>query len=375
MTVYDGHICHKRRKQMAKNTDEHKDGKTDFGFQELLQSVYDAILITSVHGDIAEVNARAEEFFLLDSDDLCKSRMQHLISGFNDNVLSNVFESLEEREHIILDAYCIRDDGTTFPAEIAVNKIYLTSDCQLCFSVRNIEARKEAEGRLAEANEQLVRVEKVRARMDTITTLAHEINNPLQMLLSMVEIDNNVRYAAPLDRIVEVIKKLQREEELKIVRYAGAGERFEVPLSDLVPCNPKRLLIVDDETAIQKIFKNILAKEFPDMEIECAGSGEEAVADFRVGHHVIIILDIAMPVMSGDEAYYKIKKMCSKDKWEMPSIIFCTGFTPPQSILQAIREEHIHGYLPKPIRNEKLINMVRERLDAYELGHSKTPDS
>jgi hypothetical protein len=49
-------------------------------------------------------------------------------------------------------------------------------------------------------------------------------------------------------------------------------------------------------------------------------------------------------------------------------VIFCTGFSPPASVLQAAETER-HCVLAKPVDNETLINAVRMRLELYHLSH------
>ena len=339
-------------------------------FQELLNSVYEGILITSEKGEIAIANEHAAELFLLSVEGLCICTMDDLVSGFGRDILQNIKDSLESEQHILLEASCVKHDGSVFPAEIALHKINLNSEPQLCFSIRDVSARAAAQNKLEEARDELIRAETNKTRMDTITTLAHEINNPLQMLLGMVEADNNIRYAAPLNRITTVIQQLRLQEELKSVKYAGGSHRFEIPSSDIVPSAPKRLLVVDDEVTLQRFFESILTAKIPGLVVDCAANGREAIAEFRAKHQSIIILDISMPVMDGEEAYHEIRKICKGGKWEMPAVIFCTGYTPPESIRRVLETEQAHCYLPKPVTGDVLVDAVKNRMEFYELCHT-----
>lgn len=354
----------------AKEKASKKEPVSDFRFRELLESVYDAVLITDLRGVIQMANGRAEEFFLLDREELCRKTIRDVISGFNETVFRKIFESLEGHKYIILDAYCVRNDGTTFPSEIAAHRIFLSADPQLCFSVRDVTARKEAECRLQEATEELLRAEKAKARLDTITTLAHEINNPLQMLLSMAELEGRRDYLEPLNRMSGVMEKLRSEEDLRAVSYAGDRERYEIPApADTTPARAGAVLIVDDEATIRDVFRNILSAEFPGIEVDCATNGKEAVDAFSDRHHSVIILDIVMPEMNGEEAFYRIQRICRERRWGMPSVVFCTGFTPPETILEVVRKEKLHCYQPKPMSRETLVNTVRDCLELYKARH------
>lgn len=342
----------------------------DYRFRELLESVYDAILITDIRGHIIKANSRAEEFFLMEREDLCRTTTRNLISGFTDPVYEKVILSLEDQKHILLDAVCLRSNDSTFPAEVAVHRIYLTPNAQLCFSIRDVSARKEAERKLGEATEALLRAEKLKARLNTITTLAHEINNPLQILLSMVELDQNERYSEPLKRIASVMEALRNRTDLKEVHYIGTTDRYEIPMP-AAPAKPStasgQILIVDDESAIREIFAAILRAEFPDLSVDFAANGQEALDLFVQRRHQALILDIAMPTMNGEETFFHLRRICSENGWDMPSVIFCTGFTPPESVLEIVRKDQLHCYQPKPISSETLVNVVRDCLDIQRM--------
>jgi PAS domain S-box-containing protein len=343
----------------------------DTFFKRLLQSVYDAILITDLNGNIQIANARTEKLLQASADQLCRQNVEKVIGGLGGGVLPRVVVSLEAESHVIIEANCLRNDGTTFPAEIALNKIHLTQP-QLCFSIRDITARNEAMEKLQKAQEELVMAEKVKARLDTVTTLAHEINNPLQILLSMVETDRNVRYAAALNRITAVMQELRLDAELKTIDYAGGLKRYAFPGPEVERSATHHMLVVDDEETLAKFFSYLLTTEFPGLNVETASNGAEAIAAFQVKHHAIIIMDIAMPIMNGEQAFQRIRKICKDNSWEMPAVIFCTGYTPPQAVAQAVQEEPLHCYLAKPVTRDTLVTAVKNRLEFFRLSHGES---
>lgn len=344
---------------------------SDARYRALFQGLYECILITDTGGRIRDANVRAEELFQVGASDLSQRMIHDFISGFDDNILLNVVESLGTQKYVMIEASCVRRDGTLFPAEIAVNRISLRDSTELCFSIRDVTTRQQTESKLATAQEEILNMEKTKTRLETITTLAHEINNPLQILLSMIEADRNSRYAMPLNRIVAVMHEMRREEELKRIKYTGGSYRFEILAPDVVRSRPKCVLIVDDEQTLLSFFQSILVHDIPGLNIDCALNGAEAIASFHIKHHCLIILDIFMPVMNGEEAFHEIKRICAERKWEMPAVIFCTGYTPPDSIREAVAKENIHCYLPKPVMKDTLVNAVKNRLEFYDLCHPK----
>jgi PAS domain S-box-containing protein len=113
-------------------------------YQELLQSVYDAALITTVSGSVIDANVRAVEFLQFEKSELCSLSIYELIAGADASLMDTLSESLTRERFSVIQAYCIRRDGTTFPTEIAVNKLRLDELC-LCFLIRDTTIRTQAE--------------------------------------------------------------------------------------------------------------------------------------------------------------------------------------------------------------------------------------
>lgn len=130
----------------------------------------------------------------------------------------------------------------------------------------------------------------------------------------------------------------------------------------LVGCDKNRILIVDDEKTILKLFQMILSTGMPGYTIDMASNGQEAVDAFSGGHHAVLIMDLHMPVMDGQAAFFKIDHLCKEHQWEMPSVVFCTGFAPPDSIRGVIGDDSRHCLLAKPVSGETIIEAVKSRL-------------
>jgi len=122
---------------------EHAGGEST-RFEELFQSVYDAALITDLEGRIVDANVRAIEFLQLNRDEMGGLTVFDIISGSDESLVQTLWENLEEERFTLIQAHCIRRDGSFFPSEIAVNKLRL-GEMRLCFFLRDITVRRQAE--------------------------------------------------------------------------------------------------------------------------------------------------------------------------------------------------------------------------------------
>ena len=111
-------------------------------FRQLLAGMYDAVLITDPSGHLLNLNARAKEYFRYDSDDILDSPIGRFIPGVTPAIVQRIRNGLDQARHMMLDANCLRKDGTVFPAEVTVSLIDLTNIGDLVFTVRSTERRR-----------------------------------------------------------------------------------------------------------------------------------------------------------------------------------------------------------------------------------------
>jgi len=113
-------------------------------FDALFQSVYDAAVLTDLKGTIVDVNVRAEEFLGYTRSELRGMPVFDVISGADVSLIGTLLENLQNERFTVIQAYCLRRDGSLFPSEIAVNMVRLGKD-HLSFFIRDVTVRKQAE--------------------------------------------------------------------------------------------------------------------------------------------------------------------------------------------------------------------------------------
>jgi len=113
-------------------------------YQELLDSIYDAAIITDLKGTISDANARAAEFLIWSKEELIGIAVGDVISGADAALVSSLCQNLERQRFTLMQAYCVRKDGSFFPSEVAVNRLR-SGTGSLCFFIRDITLRRQAD--------------------------------------------------------------------------------------------------------------------------------------------------------------------------------------------------------------------------------------
>ncbi len=111
-------------------------------YKQLLRGLYDAVFVTDPKGHVIDSNGRVQDAFQFDRNEVWDMEISKLVPGITPQLLERVKQGLSENRHVLIDARCIRKDGTPFPAEVAISSIDLINEGDMVFSVRNVERRK-----------------------------------------------------------------------------------------------------------------------------------------------------------------------------------------------------------------------------------------
>lgn len=126
-----------------------------------------------------------------------------------------------------------------------------------------------------------------------------------------------------------------------------------------------RMLIAEDDPIARKLMMKYLS----DLgECDVAVDGEEAVRAFRLAHednkpYDLILMDIMMPNLDGQEALLKIREM-EKNIGIFGSsevkVIMTTALGDPKTVVDSFYKSGATSYLVKPVEKEKLMAEMRE---------------
>lgn len=119
------------------------------------------------------------------------------------------------------------------------------------------------------------------------------------------------------------------------------------------------ILVVDDNRDLCANLSDILTES--DFEVETAASGEEAIEKVRLKKPDFVLMDIKMSVMSGVEAFRKIKTISSSTV-----VIMMTAFTRDELVRDALREG-AYAVLYKPLNVEELLGSLHRSRESGAL--------
>ncbi len=115
-----------------------------------------------------------------------------------------------------------------------------------------------------------------------------------------------------------------------------------------------RVLVVDDEEIILDLATDMLGRLGYD--VLTAGSGQKAIELLGREKVDLVFLDLLMPEMSGQEAFYRIRETAP----DLP-VIISSGYS-EDSVIRGLLDEGAVSFLRKPYRLQDMADVLREAL-------------
>jgi PAS domain S-box-containing protein len=120
-------------------------------YRFLFEQSYDAILLTDPAGCILAENIRARQFFGYDDSELVGGSIRTLIAGVTDSLLSEIQSVIGDGRYLRIQAFAMHKDGRFTAVEIIVMGNRGKAPDQVCYLVRDVQGRWEAERTLLSA--------------------------------------------------------------------------------------------------------------------------------------------------------------------------------------------------------------------------------
>jgi CheY-like chemotaxis protein len=200
-------------------------------------------------------------------------------------------------------------------------------------------------------------------QMNIKPSVTHELLSPLNVILGLTQ-------------ILRIDTTLSSQHKEMIDSIQGAGENllsqiheiFDIPenytVNDLANKTiarkrfnlPVQILVVDDVNVNRFMIKQMLL-QYPDIIIEEAADAQSAIDQINEKKPQIVLMDIHMPDMNGFDIIQQIRE--DEDFIDDDIIFVMMSSDSKYSHEEQIIAFNIDAYLPKPIRMNNLVALIK----------------
>jgi len=137
------------------------------------------------------------------------------------------------------------------------------------------------------------------------------------------------------------------------------------PSSSSAPGRPRRIMVVDDEPAARILAQRLFSEA--GFEVVTASSGFDCLTEFRKRPHWfdLILLDLSMPFMDGEETFRRLRVM-------NPAVVvlLSSGFLgQAENRIERMLAGGLAGAIRKPHRPDELLHQVQAILERVKISH------
>lgn len=125
----------------------------------------------------------------------------------------------------------------------------------------------------------------------------------------------------------------------------------------------KSILLIDDDKLVANSLARMLRGKKYDVSI--CPDPNQALSFCAKLTFDLIITDQRMPVMDGTEFAAMAKRLQPQAR-----VILISGYSDQQKVSEALNQDVVHHYLPKPWDNSDLLEIVNDQLAASQIGEA-----
>ncbi|MBN2364637.1 MAG: response regulator [Calditrichaeota bacterium] len=333
----------------------------DYGARLLVQKILEK---EGYHITLASGGHEALEYLKKDSCDLMISDLK--MEGMDGiELLNKVKQSEPNLSVIILTGHASIQTAIEALRLGAVD--YLTKPVnadELRIRVKKAIERINLENRLTEIERQLT-------YNATVTTANHEINQPLTVILSgvdMIKMEFDKKHIG--DKKILNYLNLIEKSSLRIANILRSFREISTPVIQKIPhgmrmielrkgekykhASEKYILVIEDEEQIRILIRDML--ESAGYHVILASNAHEGIEIYESQKNVIdlVLLDYYLPDSSGLQVFRKIREVDKNSH-----ILLTSGFDIDDDIQKALDEGAI-GFLSKPFNREQIVNFIQQ---------------
>jgi len=126
------------------------------------------------------------------------------------------------------------------------------------------------------------------------------------------------------------------------------------------------VFVVDDDASMRGALANLFRSV--SLRVECFASSTEFLRRDRSEVSACLVLDVRLPGLSGLE----LQRRLARAEPHIP-IIFISAYGDIRMAVRAVKAGAVE-FLPKPFRDEELLDLVRQALDGEQLSRAERTD-
>jgi len=338
----------------------------------MIENSADMIIATDTKGRILLFNRTAEQLLGYRVNDIIGERASRFYT--NEDDFHTIELALRNQGFISnFETTATTKSGEDIPISLSAN-ILVDPDGKLVGTEGVAKDLREQK----EMNRKLIAAEKQKTLAEAAVGVGHEINNPLETILSAVSIamqsvsmgvnDSELlrdklnlalQETRRISGIVSNFNKLAQGTGYRVTEVSGEVTMvdFTATAGECCPL-PKRyrILVADDEEGIRELLSEYLSNE--GFLVDTAADGEEAVRKATIADepYDVVFSDIMMPRKTGYEVYSEIIDSCPNTH-----VVLMTGFgyDPTHSLLKA-RKDGLEAVLFKPFEPKVVRDKIME---------------
>lgn len=279
--IFTSHIISGRKRI----TEALKESKNQY--KMIINNSLDTIIIVSGLFKIDYINPVGKRLFGYQNRELISKDISNIVTFADRNIAQELVREIQQGKRHKKEITCVKNDGTTFTAEIIANQVYFEGIKKIMISLKDITEQKNAQQELIKAKEKAEESDRLKSAF--LANMSHEIRTPMNgiigfsRLLGKDNIDSNTRKSyidvvqKTTNQLLNIIndiisiskieagqmtlnlKRIELNKLFTETERLHSNEIEKKGLSLVTVLGKNKLNLIVDETKLKQILTNLLS--------------------------------------------------------------------------------------------------------------------